>query len=133
MRSTFDARYLLIEGRNLYAGRLPRHGVRGALLAVAASDIRIVWSVSSRDTAEWLHAIALRAIHRSTPPRGRRLSACTPASLLALVPGVSPATAAELVDRFGSVAAIAQAEDKDLLTVRGLGPVRVATLKRVLA
>jgi ERCC4-type nuclease len=53
--------------------------------------------------------------------------------MLALVPGVSPATAAELLRRFGSVAAVALADDRDLLAVRGLGPARLATLKSLLA
>jgi ERCC4-type nuclease len=57
----------------------------------------------------------------------------TPASLLSLVPGVSPATAAELIRTFGSVAAVALADEKDLLTVRGLGPSRVASIKSLLA
>ena len=133
LRSSFDARYLLLQGQTLYGEDVAPGGLRGALLAVADSDVHLVWARGSRDAAHWIHAIASRVTGRRRQSRARRPSVRTSASLLALVPGVSPPIAAELIRTFGSVAAVAQATDKDLLAVRGLGPVRVATIKSLLA
>jgi ERCC4-type nuclease len=133
LRSAFATSYLLVEGKALYDGQVSPAGLRGALLAVVDSGVRLVWARSSRDAANWIYAIASRAAGDQRRSRSRRQSVRTPASFLALVPGVSPAIAAELVRRFGSVAAVAQACDEDLLAVPGVGPVRVAALRSILA
>jgi ERCC4-type nuclease len=134
MRSTFGESYLLLEGQALYDGPLSPAGVRGAVLAIAEGDVRVVWAQGSRDAAQWISTIASRAVGvRPQKSRARSRAVRSPASMLALVPGVSPATAAELLRRFGSVAAVALADDRDLLAVRGLGPARLATLKSLLA
>jgi ERCC4-type nuclease len=133
MRSVYAVRYLLLEGERLYAGQLSPPGLRGAILSVADSDVRVLWARTPRDSAHWLHAIAGRASLRAASPRPRRQPVRTAASFLSLVPGVSPRVADELVRRFGSIGAIAGASDDELLAVPGLGPVRVAVLKSVLA
>jgi DNA excision repair protein ERCC-4 len=131
MRSVYAVRYLLIEGGALNAGRLSGGGVRGALLAAVESNVRLLWSKSPRDSAHWLHAIANRS--KRSGPRPRRASVRAPVAFLTLVPGVSPSIADELVRRFGSVGAVANASEHELLAVPGLGPVRVAALKSILA
>jgi ERCC4-type nuclease len=133
LRSAFAARYLLVEGTTVYHGAIHQAGVRGALLAVVEGDVRLVWTRGPRDTAEWLHAIAVRGARGLAQPRPRSRPVRTPASLLASIPGVSQVAATELIRRFGSVAGVAQADDKDLLAVRGLGPSRVATIRSLLA
>jgi Fanconi anemia group M protein len=133
MRASFEHRFLLVEGERLYCGGIGAQGVRGAILAVADSGVHVIWSRNTRESAEWLHSIGRRTHDRGASPRRRRPSVPTPAAFLAVIPGVTHAIASDLVERFGSVAAIAAAEESDLLAVRGLGPSRVATLKRVLA
>jgi ERCC4-type nuclease len=135
MRSTFDTSYLLVEGDSLYGRRVSQGGVRGALLAVLDGGVRLVWARTRSDSATWLHAIARRASHAASRSRPWAPHAAVrgPAAFLSLVPGVSPSIAADLMSRFGSIGGVALASADDLLAVPGLGPARVATLKRVLA
>ena len=50
--------------------------------------------------------------------------------MLAAVPGISTVIARRLLDEFGSVAAVAAADAGRLATVEGMGPRRVAALRR---
>jgi ERCC4-type nuclease len=55
-----------------------------------------------------------------------------PESLLAAIPGLSPALASVLLKRFGSVHGIANARRDQLLDVPGIGLRRAETIKNVL-
>jgi ERCC4-type nuclease len=135
LRSAFDVRYPLVEGCSLSRPRISNAGMRGALLAVVDSEVRLVWSRSRADSAGWLQAIFRRESQRRrrSRPWSRRAGVERPAAFLALVPGITPPIAADLIRRFGSIAAIAAADESELLTIRGLGAARVAILKRILA
>ena len=128
--------YFLVEGRNLDAGRVSPRGVRGALLQIAGSGILIVRTANSADTALWLYLMARRdqAMQggATTHRRGRRPMVISPSGMLATVPGLSPTLADRLLSRFGSIAAIATAYETELEAVAGIGPVRAASLARLL-
>jgi ERCC4-type nuclease len=102
LRSAFDVRYLLVEGCSLSRPRLQ--------------------AIFRRESQ----------LRRRSRPWSRRAGVERPAAFLALVPGITPPIAAELIGWFGSIAAIAAADESELLTIRGLGASRVATLKRIL-
>lgn len=127
--------YLLVEGKDLDRGRVSAGGVRGALLEISDRGMTVVRSSDPADSALWLLRIAVR-LQRSrragTPPARRFPSASTPRSLLSEIPGIGPETAAALLDRFGSLRGIVNADPNDLQSVSGVGPQRAATLLRLL-
>ncbi len=127
--------YLLVEGVDLDKGSVSASGVRGALLEIGDRGVTVVRSSNAADTALWLLRLAVRLqrSRRAGTPQVRRFpKASTPRLLLSEVPGVGPETAAALLDRFGSLRGIANANPNDLLTVAGVGPKRAATLARLL-
>jgi DNA integrity scanning protein DisA with diadenylate cyclase activity len=52
--------------------------------------------------------------------------------LLASIPGISVGQGRALLDRFGSVASIAAADEDELLAVPGVGQMRAAAIRRAL-
>lgn len=128
--------YLLVEGRNLDAGRVSPKGVRGALLRIAGSGIAVVRTLDSADTALWVYLMARgdQAVQGGATlrRRGRRRMVVSSSGMIATVPGLSPVLANRLLSRFGSIAGIANATKVELQNVPGIGPARAASLHRVL-
>ena len=134
-RQTLDRTYLLVEGDDLDRGCLSAGGIRGALLEVGDRGVTVLRSAGAGDSAAWLLRIATRTqrSRRSGSPGSRRCTrASTPQSLLAEITGIGPRTAQALLDRFGSVRGIANADPRELAEVAGIGPQRAAMLVRVL-
>jgi ERCC4-type nuclease len=134
-RRTLDRTYLVVEGSSLDAGCVTPVGVRGALLEIADRGVTVIRSTDPEDTATWLLRISIR-LHRrpSASPRTRRFPRVgSPSGLLSEIPGIGPRTAGLLLDRFGSVQAIADAGVSELERVKGIGPQRAAVLMRILS
>jgi ERCC4-type nuclease len=128
---------VLVEGRDLDAGRLQPAAVGGVLLALVAQGIVVLRTTDPIDTATWLRLLAAQAQSLRTPrdrpvyaqllkrPEGRAAEA-----MLCAVPGISVITARALLGRFGSVARLSAATEAELRSVPGVGPVRAASLHR---
>jgi ERCC4-type nuclease len=127
---------LLVEGASIDRGPVSAAGIRGALLQLLDEGIPVIRSSCPRDSAVWLRLLAKRAARRwrdgQAPRPGRRTSVVSPVGLLATVPGLSPTIARRLLDRFGTVAAVAAASPSELEQVAGVGPGRAASLHRLL-
>ncbi len=132
--------YLLIEGTDIDRGPLHHNAVRGVCLAVIDLGIAILRSGYQRDSALWIHRLAVRcqelepaaerpAYSQRPPPKPGRETA---EALLASVPGISTTSARALLERFGSVAAVVAAEPAEWLTVPGIGPERARALESTL-
>jgi ERCC4-type nuclease len=132
LRRSASQPFLLVEGSDIDAGPLGSSSVRGALVAVSELGIGVVRSEAPADSAAWLKVIAERPLRRR-----RAMSVLTngassndPAeTMLAAVPGLSIVSARALLKQFGSIANIAKADPKSLLSVSGIGPVRAASLE----
>jgi ERCC4-type nuclease len=129
--------YLLVEGSDLDRGPLHHNAVRGVCLAVIDQGIALIRSGYQRDSALWIHRLAVRCQERE-PAAERPAYAQRPRpkpgdetaeALLAAVPGISFASARALLAHFGSVAAVVAAEPADWLAVPGIGPGRARALK----
>ena len=128
--------YLLVEGTDIDRGPLHHNAVRGVCLAVIDQGIALLRSGYQRDSALWIHRLAVRC--QELEPAGERPAYAqrprakpgdeTAEALLASVPGISTTSARALLEHFGSVAAIVNAELAELLTVRGIGPERARAL-----
>jgi ERCC4-type nuclease len=129
LRANADRSWLLVEGPRL-DGQLSENGVRGALLAVIETGIPVLWSGSARDSALWLRRLAARqgATNAWVMRAPRRRTGPTPVRLLCEVPGISPRLAGELLERFGSIAAVAYASEQALTAVDGIGKTRASNI-----
>jgi DNA excision repair protein ERCC-4 len=130
----FERAYVVVEGEDLDAGPISVAGVRGAVLQVVDNGVVVIRSASERDTAVWLRLLAVRGVRtgRLLGRRGRRRTDPSPVGVLTVVPGISPRLASALLERFGSIAALAVATRDELCEVDGIGPQRAAALKRAL-
>jgi DNA excision repair protein ERCC-4 len=135
LRATADRSWLLVEGPRLDGGQISESGIRGAILAVVETGIPVLWSGSARDSALWLLRLAARAdVARPWVMRAPRCGPTpTPVRLLCQIPGVSPRLAGRLLDRFGSVAAIASASEHELTSIEGIGKVRATNIRSSLS
>jgi ERCC4-type nuclease len=129
--------YLLVEGTDIDRGPLHHNAVRGVCLAVIDQGIALLRSGYQRDSALWIHRLAVRCqelepaaerpayAQRPRPKPGDE----TAEALLASVPGISTTSARALLEHFGSVAAIVNADPAEWLTVTGIGPLRARALE----
>jgi ERCC4-type nuclease len=132
--------YLLVEGTDIDRGPLHHNAVRGACLAVIDEGIALLRSGYQRDSALWIHRLAVRC-QQVEPAADRPAYAQRPRprpgdetaeALLAAVPGISTTSARALLERFGSVAGVVAADPADWLSVQGIGPERARALQETL-
>jgi len=129
--------YLLVEGSDIDRGPLHHNAVRGVCLAVIDQGIALLRSGYQRDSALWIHRLAVRCqevepaaerpayAQRPRPKPGEE----TAEALLASVPGISTTSARALLERFATVAAVVAADPAEWLTVPGIGPERARALE----
>jgi ERCC4-type nuclease len=135
LHRTYRRVYLLVEGTRLGDRAVSGDGLRGALLQVIDGGAAVLWSGSPRESADWLRRLACRVQRdgHHPRPRVRGRPARRPADVLASVPGISPARAADLLDRYGSIAAVAAASDAELRSISGIGAARARALRSFLS
>jgi DNA excision repair protein ERCC-4 len=130
--------YLLVEGTDLDRGPLHHNAIRGVCLAVIDQGIALLRSGYQRDSALWIHRLAVRcqqlapAAERPTYAQRPRPKpgAETAEALLAAVPGISTSSARALLEHFGTVAAVVAADPGEWLKVPGIGPERARALEQ---
>jgi ERCC4-type nuclease len=129
--------YLLVEGTDIDRGPLHANAIRGACLAVIDLGIALLRTGYQRDSALWIHRLAVRCqelepaadrptyAQRPRPKPGEE----TAEALLSAVPGISTSCARALLARFGSVAGVVVAGPAEWLEVPGIGPERARALE----
>lgn len=125
--------YLLVEGTDLDRGPLSPNAVRGACLAAVDKGIALLRSDHQRDSALWLHRLAVRCQRSEAEPARPERARTLDERRLALVPGISAASARALIGRFGSLETLAQAGPEQWVGVPGIGPGRARALSEALA
>ena len=127
--------YLLVEGSDIDRGPLGGAAIRGVCLAAIDQGIALLRSGQPRDSALWIHRLAVRC-QRVEPPAARPAYSQRPKAggaeaaeaLLAAVPGISATSARALLARFGSVTGVLAASPEEWLSVPGIGPERARAL-----
>jgi DNA excision repair protein ERCC-4 len=108
--------------------------IRGVCLAAIDQGIALLRSGQPRDSALWLHRLAVRC-QRVEPTANRPAYSQRPKAhgaaeaaeaLLAAAPGISATSARALLAHFGSVAAVLAAEPEEWLAVPGIGRERAS-------
>ncbi|HEU0247040.1 MAG TPA: ERCC4 domain-containing protein [Gaiellaceae bacterium] len=140
LRASAKLPYLLVEGRDLDAGRVPAGAIRGACLGVIGQGVALIRSTDAADSALWLRILAARRggvrLGRDRPVYAQRLKPAPDLvreAMLASVPGISVNSARALLDHFGSVSAVVAADEQQWAEVRGVGPKRAAALREAIS
>ena len=135
LRAAASWPYLVIEGQRLWQGPIAADALRGLCLAASDLGIAVLRTDDADDTASWLHRLASRrqaGATRNRPgyaQRPKRSSRVAPAEqALASAPGVSVATARSLLQRFGSLKRVLDADLAEWQTVPGVGVRRASAL-----
>jgi DNA excision repair protein ERCC-4 len=131
--------YLLVEGADLDRGGLHPNAVRGVCLAAIDQGIALLRTDHQRDSARWLHRLAVRCQREELPadrpayvPRVAAPPESVAEAMLAMVPGLSTVGARALLERFGSLAGVLAAPADEWLTVPGIGRERAGALAEAL-
>jgi DNA excision repair protein ERCC-4 len=130
--------FFLVEGENLDRGPIAPASIRGICLAVIEQGIRLIRTSDRRDSALWLHRLAVRrAVVRHDRPayaqrRQPKNAQEAAEAMLAAVPGISTSTARALLAHFGSVQGVLAANPEEWADVPNIGPVRVQALQAAL-
>ncbi len=140
LRAAATFPYLLVEGTDLDRGPLHANAIRGVCLAVIDQGVALLRTDHQRDSARWIHRLAVRCqrieLPADRPPYAQlpKVRSGTEAAeaLLAAVPGISTTLARALLERFGTVADVVSAAPEEWMKVPGIGPERVRTLEDTL-
>jgi len=128
---------LVLEGSSadLHAVGVQREALQGALICVSVFlGLAVLRAHDPGETARLIGYLGRQAkaqAHGSLPrpgcrPKGRRARQLF---LLQGLPRIGPERAAHLLDRFGSVQAVATASSADLATVEGIGDATAARIR----
>ena len=140
LRASCPFPYLLVEGTDLDRGPLGANAIRGICLAVIDQGIALLRTDHQRDSALWIHRLAVRCQRSEEAPQRPAYTQrpkpvpgqAAAETLLAAVPGISSTSARALLEQFGSVADVLAADPKDWLKVPGIGRERAEALAATL-
>jgi DNA excision repair protein ERCC-4 len=135
LREAYAAVVLLVEGDPVHIAERSWQGALGRALVTGVAVLR---TADPDDSATWLARLhhlegkgpsEARGRPRTRRPTGdvRRVAE----DVLGCLPGISTVGARRLLDRFGSLAAVFAADEEQLRTVAGIGPVRAGELARL--
>jgi len=139
MVENFKRPVMIIEGDDLYSGFMNPDAVRGALASVAVDfGIPIIPTRSPADTAAMIRRIALRE-QREGKPDMRIRTDKKPLTLqekqlfiVESLPYIGSKYARRLLESFGSVEAVMNASEKELMEVEGIGKRIASEMRKVI-
>lgn len=132
---------VILEGRwsDLVGRSIRREALQGAMVSLSVVfALPVLRSLDPGETARLLLYAGQQlsrvtdgtaAVRRGFRPRGERRRRLF---ILEGFPGIGPRRAAQLLDRFGTVASVMQASEEDLLALPGMGPATVRRLQQIL-
>ncbi len=140
LSETFERPLLIMEGNGLYTERdIHPNAIRGALSCITVDhQVPIVTTKNEKETAKMLASITDRERDESdneVPIRGGRKSLTLAESQQFIVeglPGVSAVLAKRLLNYFGTVEEIMQAEKSELKEVSGIGEEKAKEIRKTL-
>jgi len=132
---------LFIEGVDLFGERnIHPNAIRGMLVSIAADfRIPIIYTGSPKETAEYLLLLARREREEGRGPptlhsgKTSRTLEEQMEYLVSALPDVGPTTARRLLEKFGSVRAVMNANEEELMEVDGVGTRTAARILKLLS
>ncbi|MFH1332158.1 MAG: DEAD/DEAH box helicase [archaeon] len=140
LRNNFESPLLIIEGEeDIYSIRkVHPNAIRGMLSSIALDyNVPIIYTKNPKDTAELIFTIARREQEnkdKEFPLRLERKPLTTKEQqeyIIESLPGVGPSLAKSLLDEFGSVSKVFNADKDHLQKVNNLGPKKAEDIKRI--
>jgi DNA excision repair protein ERCC-4 len=131
---------LILEGttKNIASFGLKRESIQGAIITVSViMGIPLLRSKDSGETAK-LIIMTSKQVNRSDS-RGISRGGCRPKDrrgmqlfILQSLPHVGPVKAAQLIERFGSIEAVMEANSEELASIYGIGEKSASDIRNIL-
>ena len=128
MMEEFKKPIMILEGDDFYSGFINPNAIRGAMTSIALDyGISIIPTRTAEDTAAMIKRIAIReqkGEKRSIQIRTERKPQNLWEQQLFIIeslPNIGPVHAKRLLEHFGSVKAVLEADEKKLQEVEGIG------------
>ncbi|WP_297980390.1 DEAD/DEAH box helicase [uncultured Methanobrevibacter sp.] len=139
MREEFKKPIMILEGDNFYSGFINPNAIRGSLASIAIDyGISIIPTRNPEDTAAMLKRIAIReqkGEKRSIQIRTERKPQNLWEQQLFIIeslPNIGPVHAKRLLEHFGSVKNVLEADEKKLQEVEGIGKKTAKNIREVI-
>ncbi len=129
LKKSYPKPVLVIEGENIYGKRrMNPHAIRGAIASIAVDfGVPLIFTKNEEETADFLIAIA----RREQEIKGREIALHADKTkrdlseeleyVVSAIPDVGPVIARNLLEKFGTLRNLANAEIDDLVTVSKVG------------
>ena len=134
----FKKPIMILEGDDFYSGFINPNAIRGAMTSIALDyGISIIPTRTAEDTAAMLKRIAIReqkGEKRSIQIRTERKPQNLWEQQLFIIeslPNIGPVHAKRLLEHFGSVKAVLEADEKKLQEVEGIGKKTAKNIREV--
>lgn len=138
MMEEFKKPIMILEGDDFYSGFINPNAIRGAMTSISLDyGISIIPTRTAEDTAAMLKRIAIReqkGEKRSIQIRTERKPQNLWEQQLFIIeslPGIGPVHAKRLLEHFGSVKAVLEADEKKLQEVEGIGKKTAKNIREV--
>ena len=138
MMEEFKKPIMILEGTDFYSGFINPNAIRGAMTSIALDyGISIIPTRTEEDTAAMIKRIAIReqkGEKRSIQIRTERKPQNLWEQQLFIIeslPNIGPVHAKRLLEHFGSVKAVLEADEKKLQEVEGIGKKTAKNIREV--
>jgi Fanconi anemia group M protein len=138
MMEEFKKPVMILEGDDFYSGFINPNAIRGAMTSIALDyGISIIPTRTEEDTAAMIKRIAIReqkGEKRSIQIRTERKPQNLWEQQLFIIeslPNIGPVHAKRLLEHFGSVKAVLEADEKKLQEVEGIGKKTAKNIREV--
>jgi ERCC4-related helicase len=129
LRDSYARPILVVEGEDLFTKRnISHHSIYGSFISILVDfGIPIISTKSARDTADLLYIAAKREQRQEKKTVALRGEKPSPSQrqrqqyIIEGLPNVSSVLAQRLLDHFGSIRALMNATEKELMQVQGVG------------
>ena len=138
MMEEFKKPIMILEGNDFYSGFINPNAIRGAMTSIALDyGISIIPTRTEEDTAAMIKRIAIReqkGEKRSIQIRTERKPQNLWEQQLFIIeslPNIGPVHAKRLLEHFGTVKAVLEADEKKLQEVEGIGKKTAKNIREV--
>jgi len=139
MMEEFKKPIMILEGDDFYSGFINPNAIRGAMTSIALDyGISIIPTRTAEDTAAMIKRIATReqkGEKRSIQIRTERKPQNLWEQQLFIIeslPGIGPVHAKRMMEHFGTVRAVLEADEKKLQEVEGIGKKTAKNIREVI-
>ncbi|MCK5024810.1 MAG: DEAD/DEAH box helicase, partial [Thermoplasmata archaeon] len=139
LKRAYQSPLIIIEGPSLFDRRqIPAGAIRGALASITTDfGVPLMFTTDDKDTAQFLLTLVKREVAEGRKPgirgeKGTMLVQERQQFILEGLPNISGIKAQRLLSHFGSVKAVLEAPEKELMKVQGIGKVIAKEIRATL-